>query len=176
MGGKECLLWICTELSDIGEKKQGLCIQQGLCFVPRNPLWSFSNIFLPLPLFDTSHNIRTFSLGVRSFNRSSLPYLWYRSWIDILCLVFVFVLSSSARPGFFCTGPTFVLARFFLRSPLLGFVAPFPYFYWIRQVSTPYDTLETIYWWWDLCVWGLPLHRSLHRHCFKWCKYLFFHF
>ena len=33
MGGKECLLWICTGLSDIGEKKQGLCIQQGLCFL-----------------------------------------------------------------------------------------------------------------------------------------------
>ena len=98
--------------------------------------------------------------------------------LTILCLVLVLVSSLSVCPGFFRPGPVFVPARSLLHSHLLGFVAPFPCFSWIRQVSTPYDTLEleTIYWWFDLCVWGLPLHRSLHRHYFKWCKYLFFHF
>ena len=57
----------------------------------------------------------------------------------------VLVLSLSVCPGFFRPGPVIVPARSLLHSPLLGFVAPIPFFSWIRQVSTPYDTLETIY-------------------------------
>ena len=54
MGGKECLLWICTGLSDIGEKKQGLCIQQGFSFLssmfyhPPSYLQSLPNTYCAL--------------------------------------------------------------------------------------------------------------------------------
>ena len=93
-------------------------------------------------------------------------FLIYEFFLELTALCLMFVSVSSRLVSNYCSfyHPPFHFT--WNRRPFFLFQLGF--FRWV-----PFDTLETIYWCFGLCVWGYPLHRSSRRYHLRWCKYLF---
>ena len=158
MRGRQRLLWICTGLYTVlGGKNKGSATSRVCVF----PLW-YSTIF-PFYTKLLSYTSTQFS---KSLIAPSLSMTLFLNWqLCVLCS-YRFVWTGEYFSFLWNPSPFFLF---------LGFVAPISRFnYRMCQVSTPYDTLETIYWWFGFRVWGYPLQKSSRRHCLRWCKYLVF--
>ena len=157
MRGRQRLLWICTGLYTVlGGKNKGSVTSRVCVF----PLW-YSTIF-PFYTKLLSYTSTQFS---KSLIAPSLSMTLFLNWqLCVLCsyrFVYWWVFFVSLKPF-----PLFPFS--WICRPYLSFQ--------LSDVSGeyPFDTLETIYWWFGFRVWGYPLQKSSRRHCLRWCKYLVF--
>ena len=152
-GKQKRLLWIHTGLHSIGVKRQRLCIQQGLSLL--SPVFYHS----PTLLYYVTSN--TYWWSVQKIDYFSFRFydgIFWISWIDS----FMLNVRLRFRLHWWVISFSLIISPFLF---LLGFGAPFSLVSdigFVRWVPL-YDTLETIYWWVGLRVWGYPLHKSSRR-------------